>query len=262
MRAPTVCVLSVLITLCTPSARGQDQPGNAQTVEGINAQDADPKPCKSGESTAPNSVRDSRNHPDPETPVKPPSQSPYGPQGGIPAVPANPNPTEIFPPFTSQRLDPQSVYFEILFDMMSVYNMYAERDEEAGKHLEAELEHTNFQRAAGLNDIEGELLQEIEHDCICALRELDAKTRAVAEKFRAQIVPGTLVTIPTELIQMYEDRKTIVRDHVERLRLALGETSFNKLEAYIFSMFHVEENSAKPKTPSTTTTAKSEKESR
>src|SRR5215813_4635893 len=96
------------------------------------------------------------------------------------------------------------------------------------ERTEAALWRTHDQRAAGLNDAEGEILQEIAHDCNCAVKELDAKMNALAEKFRAQIVPGATVTVSTDFYQMFEDRKTIVLDHVERLRVALGGTSFNK----------------------------------
>jgi hypothetical protein len=75
---------------------------------------------------------------------------------------------------------------------------------------------------------------------------------AAAEKFRAQIVPGATVTIPADFYQMFEDRKTVIRDHVEHLRLALGDSSIKKLETYAISLFPAPGSVAKPAAPSTT----------
>ena len=142
--------------------------------------------------------------------------------------------------------------------MIGTYNLWAEQAENAGKHTEAAGWRTSHQRTAGLNDAEGEVLQEIAHDCNCAVNELDAKVSIEAEKFRAQIVPGATVTVPLELYQMSEDRKKIVVDHVEQLRVALGETSFKKLETYVLSMNPAPESKAKPGPPSTTEKARTE----
>jgi hypothetical protein len=67
------------------------------------------------------------------------------------------------------------------------------------------------------------------------------------------------VTIPAEFNQMFEDRKKIVIGHVEQLRVALGDTSFKKLETYILSTNPALPNEAKPKTTPTTTTRKKRK---
>jgi hypothetical protein len=136
--------------------------------------------------------------------------------------------------------------------MVGAYNLWAEQADKAGKHAEAAGWRTGHQRAAGLNDAEGDVLQEIAHDCNCAVNELDAKTSALGEKFRAQIVPGATVTVPVEFYQMSEDRKKIVIDHVEQLKVALGNTSFKKLETYVLSMFPAPKNASTPKQRSTT----------
>ena len=136
--------------------------------------------------------------------------------------------------------------------MIGSYNLWAEQAEKAGKHAEAAGWRTAHQRNAGLNDAEGEVLQEIAHDCNCAVNELDTKMSADAEKFRTQIVPGATVTVPVEFYQMSEDRKKIVVDHVEQLRVALGDTSFKKLEAYVLSMYPAPKSKAESAPPSTT----------
>jgi len=142
--------------------------------------------------------------------------------------------------------------------MIGANNLWAEQAEKAGKHAEAVGWRTSHQRAARLNDAEGEVLQEIAHDCNCAVNDLDAKINTQAEKFRTQIVPGATVTVPAEFYQMSEDRKKIVVDHVEQLRVALGDTSFKKLETYVLSMFPAPKDVGNPPPASRTEKVRTE----
>lgn len=255
MRAPNIYLVSVLVTTLTLVTAGHGQTTDTQFgTAGINAIDADPKPCNFGGRTSPDSERDSANHAGPKAPGKSQISSLSGAgQRGIPPVPANPNPTVIIsPPFESHRLSSRDEAFETLFIMMSVNAKYADDYAKMGDFKESASYRTEFQRAAGLSDAEGEVLQEIAHDCNCAMREQDAKLKAFNDKFRAQIVPGTTITIPAESIQMFEYRKTIIIDHVEGLRLALGDTAFKKLETNVLPRFIVPEHGSKAATPSTT----------
>jgi hypothetical protein len=226
-------------------------------VQGINAKYADPKPCSNGWHTTLDAVGNPVNSPGAEATGKRP-QLGYGPPTGvIPAVPVNP-PTVILPPSQPEAMSLRYVYFETFFYMIGAHNLWAEQAEKVGKHAEAAGWRTSPQRTAGLNDAEGEVLQEIAHDCNCAVNELDAKMNAEAEKFRAQIVPGATVTVPMEFYQMSEDRKKIVVDHVEQLRVALGDTSFKKLETYVLSMYPAPESKAAPAPASTTEKVRTE----
>ena len=250
MRAPKVCLVPVLITTLTLVATGQTTNTQFGTA-GINAIDADPKPCNSG-GRAPDTNQDSANHPGPKAPDKKPIQPP---SGGRRAVPANPNPVVIISSHSESRpLSRRDRAFEDLFLRMSVHAKDADDYEKLGKHEEAEQWRTYFQRMAGLNDAEGEVLQEIAHDCNCAMREQDAKLKAYNEKFPARYIPGVPHTTPPEFVQMFEYRKTIISDHVERLRLALGDSSFKKLEIKVLPMFNftAPENGSRPTRPSTT----------
>lgn len=252
MRAPRVLLVSVLITTLSLLAAGQGQTSTAPTVvQGINAKYADPKPCNNGEHTTLDAVHDTANNPGPEATGKRQHLPPSGIGAGIPAVPVNP-PTVILPPSQPKPMGLRYVYFETFFYMIGVDNLYAEQADKAGKHTEAAQWRTNHQRTAGLNDAEGDILQEIAHDCNCVVNALDAKMNASAEKFRAQIVPGATVTVPAEFNQMFEERKKIVIDHVEQLRVALGDSSFKKLETYVLSMYPAPKSVAKPAPPSTT----------
>jgi hypothetical protein len=255
MRAPKVLFVFVLIASLSLVAAGQDQTNTAQNgpevVAGINAQDGDPKPCHPGERIAADAVDDSTKHPGPQAPGKKQNPPISRMQPGIPAVGVNP-PTVIFPPDKPEPISLRDIYWEDLFVMIGFYNRWAEQADKAEKHAEAEGWRTSHQQTVGLNDAEGEILQEIAHDCNCAVKELDAKLKADGEKFRAQLIPGATVAVPTDFYQLFEDRKTIIRDHVEQLRLALGDSSFSKLETYAFSLFPAPGSVAKPAPTSTT----------
>jgi hypothetical protein len=160
----------------------------------------------------------------------------------------------------SQAAIPQNVLFELFFNNMGALNQAADHDDKAGDHISAAAWRRYDQEAAGLNDAEGQILREIVLDCLRALKEQDAKIRAGGEKFRAQLKPGAPIQIPPELVQLGEDRKKIVSDHIEKLREALGDASFNKLDTYIHATFHAEMIAPKAATPSTTATEKSKKE--
>jgi hypothetical protein len=155
---------------------------------------------------------------------------------------------------------PQIVFFEFLFNNISTLNKVADIDDKAGNHSSATLWRTHDQRAVGLNDAEGQILQEITLDCLQALKKQDAMIGAFVEKDRAQSTPGAITPTPPELIQMVEDRKNMVSDHIQQLKEALGDTSFNKLDAYVHSSFHAEMIIPKSAPASIMTTGKSPKE--
>jgi len=255
MRAPKVLQLSILLASLSLLAAGQDQTSAAPTVvQRVNAKYADPKPCGNGWHATLDAAGNPVNNPGTEATGKRP-QIIGSLTRAIPAV--NP-PTVILPPSQPEPMSLRYVYFETFFYMIGANNLWAEQAEKAGKHAEAAGLRTSHQRTAGLNDAEGEVLQEIAHDCNCAVNELDAKINAQAEKFSTQIVPGATVTVPVEFYQMSEDRKKIVVDHVEQLRVALGDRSFKKLETYVLSMNPAPKGVAKPAPPSTTEKVRTE----
>ncbi len=262
MRVPQLYVVSVLITICTALAAGYAQTSNARTAPETNSQDASPKPSNSG-GPATGAVHGSANNPGQAAPGQKIGRvSPT--QRATPAIPAaaDQNSPLVTAPLESQSGIPQSALFELFFNNMSVLNQVADKDDKAGDHISAAAWRTHDQRAAGLNDAEGQILREITLDCLRALKEQDAKFQAAAEKFRAQLKPGAPIQIPPELVQMDEDRKKIMSDHIERLREALGDASFNKLDTYVHSSFHAEVIAPKPATPSTAIIEKNQKESK
>jgi len=254
--------VSVLVTICTLLAASYAQTSNTRTgPETIDSQDVNPMPSNPGERIAPGAVHNSANNPGQGAPGDRPV---LPPQLGIPANPAaaDLNSSLLSAPLQAQAEVPRNAFFEFLFNNVSALNQIAESDDKAGQHASAMAWRTHDQRAAGLNDSEGQILQEIALDCLRALKEQDAKLQASADKFRAQLTPGAPVQIPPELVKIFEDRKAIVNDHVERLRGALGDTSFNKLDSYVHSSFHAEVIVPKPASPSVTTTEKKQKDNK
>ena len=183
------------------------------------------------------------------------------------ATPANPpaagmNSPVVTAPLESQSGIPQSALFELFFNNMSVLNEVADKDDKAEDHIAAAAWRTHDQMAAGLNDAEGQILREITLDCVRILKENDAKIRALAERDRAQATPGTIIPASPEMIQTFEERKKAINDHIERLREALGDASFNKLDTYIHSSFHADVIAPKRATPSTIIIERTHKESK
>jgi hypothetical protein len=260
MRAPKVYVVSFLITLCTLLVAGYAQTSNARPAqEGANSQDASPKSSSPGADAATGPLPDAANNPRPGLQRKPI-------QPGQRVTPANPPASDrnspLAAPPQSQAAIPQNVLFELFFNNMGALNQVADSDEKAGKHVSAAEWRRYDQKGAGLNDAEGDILRETVLDCLRMLKEQDVKIRASASKDRAQATPGVIGPTPPELIQLVEDRKKIVSDHIESLKEALGDASFNKLDTYVHSSFHAEVIVPKPATPSLSTTGKSQKDNK
>lgn len=260
MRVPKVYLLAILVIICALSAASNAQTSATRTgQQATNSQDVSPNPSNSQGTDATDALPDAANNPRPGLQHKP---TPAGQQ----VTPANPAADAQNLPSTatpkSQAAIPQSVLFEFLFNNISALNQVADSNDKGGNHATAALWRTHDQRGAGLNDAEGQILQEITLDCLRMLKEQDAKFRAASEKFRAQLKPGAPVQIPAELVQMGEDREKIVNDHIERLREALGDASFKKLDTYVHSSFHAEVIVPKSAIPSTTVIEKKRKESK
>jgi hypothetical protein len=251
MRAPSIYAalgLAFVLTFLASSYAQRENPRTGPAV--IVSQDANPKPSNSGAGDATSAVPNSADNPGQAA-----AGRPAGARPGAAATLANPpadgvNSPRMAAPFESQAGIPQSAFFEFLFNNVSALDQIADSDDKAGKHIEAAAWRTHDQRGAGLNDAEGEILQDVALDCLRMLKEQDAKIQALAEKFRAQLNPGTPIQVPAELVQMVENRKAIVRDHIERLREALGDASFNKLDTYVHSSIHGEVIVPKPAPPS------------
>lgn len=232
MRAPKTYVVAVLIASFLLLAAGYAQTSNARTgPEANNSREANPTPSHAGGDTATGPLPDATNNLRPAWQTRP---MPAGQKATSATTNKDSASTVVL---ESQAPIPQSVFFELFFRHIANLDEIADHDDKAGEHIWAARWRTHDQRGAGLNDAEGQILQETTMDCLRMLKEHDARFNAAAAKFRAELKPGAPIQIPPELVQMDEDRKKIISDHIERLREALGETSFNKLDSYVRSTF-------------------------
>jgi hypothetical protein len=242
--------VSVLVAIFTLLAAGYTQTGNAQTGPEVNnSQDSSPKPSNSTATTTLPPAASNTGQPAPGKTIGPVSPA----QRATPAIPAaaDQNPPVLTAPIQPQAEALQNAFYEFLFNNIWDFDQIADSKDKAGKHAEAALWRTHDQKGAGLNDAEGQILQETALDCLRALKEQDAKIQAAVDKDRAQRAPGVRGPTPVELIQLIEERKKIVSDHVEKLREALGNSSFNKVDTYIHSSFHADVIVPKLAIPST-----------
>jgi hypothetical protein len=145
---------------------------------------------------------------------------------------------------------PDRFLYEVFFNNMAVLDQVADREEQAGNHEQAMGWRTYDQRLAGLNDAEGQILKEVEVDCMRAVHEQDKKFQAAARKFRLATGGGITAPIPPELFQMNDERYAIIQRQIDQLRVALGESSFQKLDRYVHAVF-APHNQARPKPKST-----------
>lgn len=260
-RLYAVPMLLVAITLVSISYAQTERPRTGPEVN--NSQDSSPKPSNSGAHAATGTLPPATSN----TGRVAPGTVSGGPSPARPATRANPpaagvNSPAVTAPLEPQSGIPQSALFELFFNNMSVLNEVADKADKAGDHIAAAAWRTHDQRAAGLNDAEGQILRETALDCIRILKENDVKIRALAERDRAQIPPGTIIPASPEMIQTFEERKKAISDHIERLREALGDGSFNKLDTYVHSSFHADVIAPKPAAPSTIIIEKKQKESK
>jgi len=263
MRLPRVYVVSVLMTICALLASGYAQTSNARTgAEASNGQDANPQSSKSGAAHTPNALPGAANNQGQALPSTVSDQQSPGQLAAPADSPAGVNSPLVAEARQSQAEIPQSALFELFFNNMSVLNEVADKDDKAGDHITAAAWRTHDQRAAGLNDAEGQILREIALDCVRTLKENDVKIRVLATRDRAQMTPGTIIPASPEMIQTFEEHKKVVSDHIERLREALGAASFSKLDTYVHSSFHADVIAPNPATPSTTIIEKKQKESK
>lgn len=170
----------------------------------------------------------------------------------IRVVPQNPAPApaSIAPlaPAEAHRQPPLPPYlaYRAFFLNMSALDQFADREERAGRRESALRWRTYDQAALGLNDAEGEILKEMERDCNHAVRESDNKATAAIRNFRAKSGGDVTAPLPDEILQMVGERETIMNSCIERLREALGKSSFQKLDHYVQSAFQPRMISPKP----------------
>ena len=68
---------------------------------------------------------------------------------------------------------------------------------------------------------------------------MDAKIQEEAKAFRSQSSTGQSpgAALPSGLEQRWQQRTDIINSHIDQLRVALGEASFQKLDRYVHGNF-------------------------
>lgn len=253
MQAPKQYVVSALISVFALLSAGYAQRNNTHTgPTPINDQNSKPLPDKP--SGASNPVSPS---------AQPGATTVYPPTGMASSSPAtagaagqngsSPLTTSQLPSIaqTGQSAVPSYLLYKFLFDNVTMIEQLADKDDREGKHEMAARWRTNQQRAAGLNETEGDILKEVALDCHRAVQEQDAKIKALLQKLDAQRVQGVVVPASPELDQMLKSRNEIIQAHIDKLKEALGESSFAKVDHYVRSSFQSQVISANPGPAST-----------
>jgi hypothetical protein len=99
----------------------------------------------------------------------------------------------------------------------------------------------------GLNDIEVEILSSAATDCAAKIASLQEAARPLIFESRLQSVEsGKISAAVTQKLKDLDDQHNrIVLDYIQRLKAALSNSSFEKLDAYV----HAPLESKKPLTP-------------
>jgi hypothetical protein len=100
---------------------------------------------------------------------------------------------------------------------------------------------THTQRAAGLTETEGQVMKEVAFECNQAVSDVTAQMDALTADYKNQVAGGQRPTPPTEQRrQLAEKRIAIINAHIDRLRVMLGDESFQKVETYLKETFKAE----------------------
>jgi hypothetical protein len=102
------------------------------------------------------------------------------------------------------------------------------------------------QNKAKLTDAEGQAMKQVAFDCNRAVADVLAKRKVIIDGLRAQYPHTPLyklpslynVPLPAELDQFNLQEKQIVLDHLAQLKSALGDASFQKLDAWVRQRVH------------------------
>ncbi len=132
---------------------------------------------------------------------------------------------------------PAAVLYRLYFQHLETLDAFAARLEAAGR--EGGAWRTHEQQAVGLSEEDGASLKQVAHDCLQAVRAVDARAKDVATSFRAANPNGAFRTLPPppELAELQDEQTATLSGCMDRLRTALGEDTFQHLDSYIQTRF-------------------------
>jgi hypothetical protein len=140
----------------------------------------------------------------------------------------------------SDALPPEARYL-ILFRRLASSPSQNQIREPSEPRVERPNYRVMFQRSANLSDEEARALNQIADNCMQKVTELDKRAREIIAAHRAEnqsrnVARGDpLPPPPAELSQLQQDRNNVILQAVEQIRIAFGDTEFNRFDEYVKS---------------------------
>jgi hypothetical protein len=131
------------------------------------------------------------------------------------------------------------VLYRMFFRFVATVDELADKLEKEGKPEAATAWRNHVRQRAGLNELEGTLMKEIAFDCNKTLTTSNAELKTAITGFRATHPRSTAsqALMSPELSEVRTSYEQITSSHLERLKVQLGQPSFDKLDAFVRDLF-------------------------
>lgn len=153
------------------------------------------------------------------------------------AQPSNAQPLQ-----TPQKLVPDHIVYRMFLRDLYTFKLKAEESERQGNHKSSEAYRNIYKVPAGWTDEQARILEEIATECERQIKEVDAKAKKIIDERRAlyypngKVQPGGQLAPPSpELKLLQEERNATILKFRDRIREALGEQEFHRLEQFLKS---------------------------
>lgn len=131
---------------------------------------------------------------------------------------------------------PDHVVYCLFFEHVLTSDREAMSQESRGYDNPAMLQRD--QRAANLNDDEGNILKQVAYDWDLEMKKVDAKVTAARKEFQSRYPPRLFPGLaPPGLEQFEKEKEMATNNSIYQLRSGLGEASFAKLDQYVRTNF-------------------------
>jgi hypothetical protein len=136
---------------------------------------------------------------------------------------------------------PEWVLYEVYLKHVTNLEEAADQEEKAwkekGKNVDGSTVspwRTHEQRVLGLTDDEAKTLRDVAVDCKGVLKAHEQKMMAFRDQYYSQH-PDRFADLrfEPEFVQLGDGRTQIIKDHLDQLKLYLGDATFQKLDDYI-----------------------------
>lgn len=148
---------------------------------------------------------------------------------------ASPSPVAV-PEQTNNQPLPNLARYRLFFKHVVAMQQLADDREKAGNTKSAEGWRTHDQRLAGLTQEEGNLLKQVATECVNGLSERDTEIAKIYSGARSSGGPSS--SDLGTLRELRAEKETVLQSHIDSIRVALGESSFSKLDTYVTALFN------------------------